>query len=368
MRAVAIRVICIIIAGASIAFADDPSSQAKEPDVEESKRKALEERVLWRFEFDNDIVAGTDNAFTNGWGIQRHEPLYDTWDDIDRFVLSRWIAHHIPGIGDDGEGGRYVKRGVGFSQIMQTPEDITNPDPQPNDVPWAGVGGFHFSWSSFDNTRLNAFQIFVGLMGPYSLAEEFQTFIHVDLGAGDPPEGWDNQLKNEALLNLNYGLRRKVLAPSMDRYASGRIVGDVAVGGQVAVGNFMSLAELQLEFRWGWRMPPGFTHIPDPPGRGIMLDPSPSVPPDKWGIYFSLVPRYTYWAHIRTLEGGDTDNGGYHPGIDYDETVFQTLIGLHFTKKRFSFHITYFYFPTKPLNTLTASSTDWANFSIEYRF
>ena len=338
------------------------------------QKKPREQMHMWRFEFDNDIFSGSDDAFSNGWSLQRHSPAVETWDvrpnGKRRAGVSRWIGNHFPGLKVGGATGKVGRRTIGISQIIQTPEDIENPDPQPDDVPWAGTAGLHESWISLDNRWLYAFQIFVGVMGPASLAEETQRFVHDDLGLSDnSPRGWDNQIDTKALFNLNYALRRKLAAPSDERYQSGRLAGDLAIGGQAGLGNFFRFVEAQLEFRFGWGLPQGFTHIPDAPGRGIMMEPSMGPPGDHWHVNFSIVPRYTYYDAIATMDGGDTSNGGFHPGVDYDKNVFQTLFGLHVGKKRFSAHITYYYFPSAELtNVPTETSLSWANLSVEYRW
>src|SRR6185503_20007609 len=81
---------------------------------------------------------------------------------------------------------------------------------QPNDAPWAGLLGGHVSWSAYDNERLAALQAYLGCVGPCSGAKEVQTFVHDDLGFGEMPEGWSNQLDNDVLVNLNYEYRRKI--------------------------------------------------------------------------------------------------------------------------------------------------------------
>lgn len=338
----------------------------------------LRERVKWRVELDNDLLTGGDDSFSAGLSVQRHSPLFDTWEEKRRgktrkgFAL--WVGRHIPGLGDGGEGGRIVRRANGVSFVMQTPEDIENPDPQPLDVPWAGVLGLASSWSAYDNRRLGAFQLLIGCIGPCSGAEQVQKFVHDDLGLSDSsPLGWDNQLENEVIANLNYALRGKVAAPAEERYAPGRFAGDLSFGTQLGLGNYFTFAELQAELRWGWGLPMGFTHMPDPLGRGIMLDPT-YVPPGesmelrRTRFYFSLVPRFTYFEEIATLEGGTTDNGGFHPGVDYESEVFQVLFGFHIARRTFAFHLTAYYFPDEVLNTPTDSSLDWVNLSFEWRF
>ena len=187
--------------------------------------KPPEERNLWRLEWDNDAFVRVDNGFTNGWSLQRHSHQHDAWHEMGPSKFSAWISRTIPGL--DDEGGRIVKRGTGLSQIMMTPEDLENPNPQPEDVPWAGSLGWAESWYAFDNQTLNAFQIYFGILGPYSLAESLQVQLH-DLINADEPLGWDNQLPTEPLLNLNYTFKRKLV--SAGEYATKGFTGDFAIG------------------------------------------------------------------------------------------------------------------------------------------
>src|SRR5262245_44861946 len=62
---------------------------------------------LFRFEFDNDNLVGSDDAFSAGWSFQFHSRLMDQWGG----GLDQWVRH-VPGLGDDGKGGRIVRRAV----------------------------------------------------------------------------------------------------------------------------------------------------------------------------------------------------------------------------------------------------------------
>src|SRR6185436_751018 len=147
------------------------------------------------------------------------------------------------------------------------------------------------SWSAYDNRRMAALQFLVGCMGPCSGAESVQKFIHEDLGLGQTPEGWDNQLSTQVLANVNYEYRYKVFADEPGEYAPGRFAQDFSVGSQVGLGNLATFIWGQFEYRFGWGVPMGFTKAPDPLGVGIMLDPvyfDPTVPlPDlkPWRFY-----------------------------------------------------------------------------------
>ena len=140
---------------------------------------------MFRFEFDNDSFIGSDDAFSAGWSFQLHSRLMDQWNP----AYAGWIGK-LPGLGDDGQGRRIARWAFALSQIIITPKDISIAAPQPHDAPWAGMLGVTGTWSSYDNRRLGAIQLYVGCLGPCSQAEHVQKFIHEDLGFGDPPKGW----------------------------------------------------------------------------------------------------------------------------------------------------------------------------------
>lgn len=334
---------------------------------EEKARKDPWNLKVFRFEFDNDTFLGSDDAFSAGWSFQIHSRLGDEWDPA-----WKWMGK-IPSLGDDGAGGRVVRWAWGLSQIILTPTDISISTPQPNDVPWAGTLGITASAWSNNNRRLGAVQIYFGCMGPCSYAEQVQTFIHEDLGFGQPPEGWDNQLSNQVLGNLNYEYRYKLYAPEVEHYVPGRFAHDVSVGGQAAAGNLTTFLQAQVEYRFGWGLPMGFTKIPDPAGIGMVGEPvyfdpnEPLVNLYHWRYYFNVVARYADTYYLAPVEGGPTESGYNHPKADKYPNEEQLLFGMHFVRVPFGLHITYYrYLGSKP--TSINGSTDWVNLSFEYRF
>jgi hypothetical protein len=323
---------------------------------------------MFRFEFDNDNFIGSDDAFTAGWSFQVHSRLMDQWNP----AYAGWIGK-VPGLGDDGQGRRIVRWAFGLSQIILTPSDISIAAPQPNDAPWAGMLGVTGTWSSYDNHRMGAMQIYLGCIGPCSQAEDVQKFIHEDLGFGDPPKGWANQLSNRALANLNYEYRHKLYAPEAAAYAPGRFATDLAVGGQAAAGNLTTRLNGEVEFRFGWGLPMGFTKIPDPPGIGMVLDPvyfDPEQPLKdlyRWRIYFNVVGRYHWITYMAAAEGSPTENGGNYPPFESYPGEEDVLRGLHLARVPFGVHLTYYrYLGSAP--TDIGGTLDWVNFSFEYRF
>ena len=324
---------------------------------------------LFRFEFDNDTFFGSDDAFSAGWSVQIHSRLCDTWNP----AFAGWVGR-IPGLGDDSRGGRIARWGYGITQLILTPEDVSIAAPQPNQPPWAGVLGVYITWSSYDNRRLAALQPYLGCMGPCSQAEDVQKFIHEDLGLGTPPAGWSNQLANQLLANLNYEFRYKLWADDEADYAPGRFGNDLSAGLQVGLGNLATLAFGWLEYRFGWGMPQGFTKTADPPAFGIALDPvylEPEKPlPDlrRWRAYLNVVTRGMWIGRFAPLEGGETENGGFHPGLDLESGSFRVLFGAHVVKLPIGVHLTYYrYFDDSPQGT-TGGDLDWINLAFEARF
>jgi lipid A 3-O-deacylase len=326
---------------------------------------------LFRFEFDNDNLLGKDSAFTAGLSFQVHSRLYDTWSP----GYAKWIGR-IPGLGDDGSGGRIVRWAAGISQVIITPQDVGIEAPQPNDAPWVGTLGAGVAWSAYDNRRMGAFQIYAGCLGPCSGAEKVQTFVHQDLGWGEPPKGWKNQLVNRPLGNVNYEYRYKVFADSPDQYfVPSHFAKDLSIGGQAGVGNLETFIMGEFEYRFGWGLPMGFTKTPDPIGWGIMLDPiyvDPKAPlPSEqklWRTYFTVMGRAAAVSYMAVAEGGPTVNGGDHPALRPYPGRYQTLVGFHIARVPFALHLTYYKYYEQSNNGGIQGSSDWINLSVEWRF
>lgn len=164
---------------------------------------------------ENDAFSQNDAGYTNGirFSYTEDEPRERTY-----FLDDATVVHSV-------------------FQHMYTPQDISNPDPQPNDRAWAGTLGYEYLTIS----GMARFGFQAGVGGPASGAGKTQAWIH-DLGGWTEPQGWDNQLDNRLLLNLIVGMRMPVFPFDY---------GDISLDMSSAVGTTIVQGSLLLEGRIG---------------------------------------------------------------------------------------------------------------------
>jgi len=114
--------------------------------------------------------------------------------------------------------------GWGIAQYMFTPSRIDIPEIQYNDRPYAGTLLAIHSLSSYDySKRIKVTsEIYLGVMGPLSLAEETQIWVH-GLFNYTKPEGWKNQVPNDIVINYNIRLEKEVIYVPDQLFVTGTI-------------------------------------------------------------------------------------------------------------------------------------------------
>jgi hypothetical protein len=281
--------------------------------------------VTWRFTWDNDVVVDSDNEFTNGLTLQVHGAPSATWADAGGTPafgksMARWF---LP----DRRQDLLFREGWSAGQSLQTPDDLTRKDLIVDDVPYAAALAVQNTWIAYDDKRLYGFGWLLGVMGPAALGEQVQTAFH-KLCGGEEPMGWDNQLHNEPLINFYYEQKRKLARSSF---------GDIAVGAGASLGNLVSAAEVRVEGRLGWHVPGGFLYSPDPIGRHLAYD-SHLPPRDgaNWAFYGSVSASAMVLGYTAFLDGNLVRDSH---SVDYDRTIEQVVLGLHFQRWRWGVHL-----------------------------
>jgi hypothetical protein len=159
---------------------------------------------------ENDLVVDTDRHYTQGIKLsylhsENHVPHW-----LETF------SEKLPAIGFTASANRI---GTQVGQNIYTPANISVTNLQSGDRPYAGwlYTGLIFQRRGLAAKRiptLEHFQLDLGIIGPDSLAEEAQTWIH-ELRGFETPKGWDHQLHDEPGVALKYQ-RSWLLSPSAD--------------------------------------------------------------------------------------------------------------------------------------------------------
>lgn len=187
----------------------------------------VSQRRLVRAYYDDDAFAGTDRFYTRGIRLELIHPQFnELW-------LSKRILFRL--------GGRPTTYyGLGISQAIYTPENLTSPDMISGDRPYAGTLTLQHFLISNDlrkKIRLTTFAD-VGFLGPLSGAGLFVSSNENP----DRPQGWDNQIKTDILLAYGGKIEKGLLSVNgadVVGFASGRVGTvhtDLSVGALLRLG------------------------------------------------------------------------------------------------------------------------------------
>jgi hypothetical protein len=210
--------------------------------------------------FENDLFADTDQQYTNGIKLTLVSPDL-TSAFRDRSELPDWARKVIPWIPFIREKG--AERNLAFSigQNIYTPQDTETSAPVLDDRPYAGWLYFATTFQTRDRQRQDTVDVQFGLIGPYSFAEQSQELVHRLRGIA-VPKGWNNQLRTEPGIVLAYERVLRVMATGEPHGLGTDLL--PRFGG--AVGNIATYANVGVQWRVGWNLPPDFGYSIIRPG------------------------------------------------------------------------------------------------------
>jgi hypothetical protein len=220
--------------------------------------------------------------------------------------------------------GNDCKLGLSVGQNIYTPINIHTPAPDPADRPyaaWLYVGALfqsynHASADPAGISRLDSFEINLGMVGPAALGEEIQNGVHSLLGI-EHALGWSHQIHNEPGLDLIY--ERKWRYQTADARAG--LGADLIAHLGCSIGNVFTYANAGLETRVGWKLPGDFgTDLIRPSGD------TNSRRPDLSLFLFGAVEGRAV-ARDLTLQG---NTFGDSPSVPMEHFVTDASVGLGF--------------------------------------
>lgn len=258
---------------------------------------------------ENDCFAGTDRQYTSGVKLGWSSP------DLEAYGDSPYASPFLPlfGLLPFINEKTYQKNLVfALGQNIYTPDDTEAFEPVPGDRPYAGwlYLGVGVVWK--DAKVRNSLVLNVGVVGPWSYAQEAQRLLH-DLRGLDAPNGWDNQLHNELGVVAIY--QREWRWPKLGRRLG--LDWEMLPHAGIALGNVQTSVNLGGELRAGWNLPDDFgTAAIDPasttstPVEGTEKAPRPRF---AVGSYFFARADGRAVAHDIFLDGNTFGDG---PSVD----------------------------------------------------
>lgn len=197
---------------------------------------------------ENDLVVNTDRHYTQGIKLSYlHADGY----------LPGWSSNLYDRLPDIGFTKKVGKFGYEIGQSIYTPANIDTAQLLPNDRPYGGylyVGAIlqrrGVNW--LELPFLESFQLDLGVIGPWALGKEAQTWVHQlrDFGL---PHGWRNQLKNEPAIELKYLRSARYSFLKLDP-----IEFEFLPHGGFSLGNVETTARLGGQLRIGFNLPDDF--------------------------------------------------------------------------------------------------------------
>lgn len=202
------------------------------------------------FYFENDLFGNTDSNYTNGARISWTSPALRKFGDDTSLGSVAGVFDNFRWTGDES-----YERNVAFSigQSMFTPMDTDAAGLVKDQRPYAGwlYVGMGLIWKN-QNVK-NTLVFNVGVVGPWSYAEDTQRLVHEALDQ-DYPQGWDNQIGNEIGVNVSYERMWRI----RDRHDNHGFDWDVLPYAGVTLGNVMTHGTLGTEVRFGYNLPDDF--------------------------------------------------------------------------------------------------------------
>ncbi|NMM27613.1 MAG: lipid A deacylase LpxR family protein [Glaciimonas sp.] len=208
------------------------------------------------FYLENDLVSGSDSDYTNGIKVSWvsanlkdyiHDPCLPVWVR----TLNRAFESVHP--------GQYSSRNmvVTAGQAMYTPSDKKATGIVANERPYAGWLYLGLGYNARNARQMDTVEVNLGMVGPASLAEQSQDFIH-NLRGIERFNGWSNQLHNELGLQMVAERKNKIW---ISENKSGPKFDAISHYG-VSLGNVATYANAGLELRAGSRLPDDFGTAP----------------------------------------------------------------------------------------------------------
>lgn len=260
--------------------------------------RSINSPKYFRLHYENDYFSTSDLYYTQGINFEYVHPA------IGKFFTSKLLI---------GSSSQEVKYGMSLEQEGYTPTSISHPEILKGDRPFAAAL-FSKNFSIVNNPdtkeRISS-SLSIGLIGPVTGGEQIQEALH-RLIHYTLPEGWDNQIANDVILNYELEYQRGIF--SVPRYFS-----FIGRGGARA-GTYSTKAFFSTIMMAGY--------FDDSFSNFMSQD-------KKFQVYVYAEPMLNLVGHDATLQGGFFNRSSPYtiPSADINRLVFQGNTGIVFRIK-----------------------------------
>jgi lipid A 3-O-deacylase len=199
---------------------------------------------------ENDFFVGDDSGYTSGVGITFGKGPFLAFDKNNLPNWLHWITQdlYISTMNNKQRGVAHM-----FFQRIQTPENIRSKEIVQDDIPYAGLLAWQGTLYAWDDQVSDHLSLYLGAVGPITLAEQSQALAHKILGS-QQPQGWEHQIGNEPIFKIE-AQRAWTLFRSDDEEHQLDIIGLYGGG----VGNLESDTKAGIALRWGSHLAHSFS-------------------------------------------------------------------------------------------------------------
>lgn len=210
-------------------------------------------------QLDNDLFAGSDRDYTNGFRIAMGGPsgLEPNYGGIREWLRKLSgdesgysIFDHLSHFEDEKPDYSW---GFSLTQLMYTPDNPVPPTPPLGERPYAAWLGAEFSMQVRDENSLSTVALALGVTGQWALGEEVQDIVHHDISKSPYFNGWKSQLPEEVTISLILDHKRRIQFFDKLKYGCWGIDGYYEFGG--SLGTLRTEAYIGTLVRAGWNLP-----------------------------------------------------------------------------------------------------------------
>lgn len=214
---------------------------------------------------------------------------------------------------------------------MYTPQDFENPNLIKDDRPYAGYLYFLTALHQSKNDTLKSLTLQVGVVGPSAGMQKVQELIHSLIGS-PAPQGWEHQLKDELIFQINYAQKKYYDLDNIFKYGyNASIVPQFGV----ELGNASTKVYTSALFRWGKNVPKdyGAYVIDNTNYSNIPLNTKQNGENKKWRYYLNVAFKANLIAQNIFLDGNT-----FQESHSVEKNIFlvDVMYGLSFAYERFS--------------------------------